>query len=589
MPSCATFHHLLVSFPSSVHRIPGTWKPVFLPPSAPHLFSAAGPNPPPMNYQMVDSIALSLVGAFFVAFLLLQRSGDTNIKRIPTLKYYAWTPAIFNRLLYYPKAACLIYRGYEKYKDTPFRMLTADGALTVLPVKYLDELRNLPPSVISSLDAQYEQNALGDYTNILVNSGLPSATVRKRLTPGLGRIVPWVIDELRYAFDSAIPECEDDWIKVKPHEMFVQLIARATSRVVAGDTLRRNEEWLNTASQYSVNVGITIFLLRPCPTFFRPLVAPFLPSVRQMKQQLRFVKSLFIPMIRERRAAEQAADPAYVKPDDFLQWMMDMAEEGQDQDPELLAHHMLLLMSLAVVHTSSMALCHALYDLILMPEYLDPLREEIRRTLSDGWENATQTSLVAQRRLDSFLRESQRFNPPGELSFHRMIKEPLALSDGLVLPKGTHICFAAGPMSKDASFIRNPDKFDGFRWCPDASDRNALTSPSATIHDSTSENERPHLTKTPATPTPTASSFVSISPVSMHFGFGRQACPGRFFASNTLKAILSRIISEYDFKLEEDQAGKRPANLVVGEHIIPDMSASVLLRKRSIERTIGVA
>ena len=203
-----------------------------------------------------------------------------------------------------------------------------------------------------------------------------------------------------------------------PHEMFVQLIARATSRVVAGDALRRNEQWLNTASSYSVNVGTTSFLLRPIPKCLRPLIAPFLPSTREMKRQLRFVKDLFIPMINQRRAAEATNDPEYVRPDDFLQWMMDMAEDEQDPDPEMLAHHTLLLMSLAVVHTSSMAMCHALYDLLIMPEYLAPLREEIGRTLSDGWEKATKASFDNQRRLDSFLHESQRFSPPGECEYN---------------------------------------------------------------------------------------------------------------------------------------------------------------------------
>lgn len=79
-------------------------------------------------------------------------------------------------------------------------MLTGDGEVVVLPAKYIDELKHLPPSVVSSLDAQYEvwtscsiygfvtyndQNALGDYTNIVISSYLPSQTVRKRLTPGL--------------------------------------------------------------------------------------------------------------------------------------------------------------------------------------------------------------------------------------------------------------------------------------------------------------------------------------------------------------------------------------------------------------------
>lgn len=47
----------------------------------------------------------------------------------------------------------------------------------------------------------------------------------------------------------------------------MHLISRATSRVVAGESLRRNEEWLNTASSYSVNVGLTVILLRPFPKF----------------------------------------------------------------------------------------------------------------------------------------------------------------------------------------------------------------------------------------------------------------------------------------------------------------------------------
>lgn len=81
-------------------------------------------------------------------------------------------------------------------------MLTSDGEVVVLPAKYIDELKHLPPSIVSSLDAQYEvstsssvhvgvhcidssQNALGDYTNIVISSYLPSQTVRKRLTPSL--------------------------------------------------------------------------------------------------------------------------------------------------------------------------------------------------------------------------------------------------------------------------------------------------------------------------------------------------------------------------------------------------------------------
>ncbi|CAP96530.1 Pc21g16330 [Penicillium rubens Wisconsin 54-1255] len=495
-----------------------------------------------------------LIGVLFVVLYLLQRPPASSLRHIPTVKYNAYLPNFINRLIYYPKAASMISEGYQKYKDSPFRLLTGDGEVIVLPVKYQDELRHLPPSKLSSLHAQYE-NALGQYTNIIINTLLPSMTVRKKLTPNL-----------------------DTWIQINPCDLFTRLIALSTSRMMAGDVLRENEEWLNVASNYAVNVGITILLLRPVPKYLRPIVAPFLPTVRKMKKQLRFAKDLFIPMVHERRLAEQVKDPNYTKPDDFLQWMMDLSEEKKEiLDPDTLAHHMLLLVTLAVTHTSTMALCHCLFDLVTRPEYIEPLREEMTRTLPDGWYKATQAAFKDQARLDSFLRESQRFAPPGELNFHRIVKEPITLHDGLVLPVETHVCFAAGPISKDAAFIKNPITFDGFRWCHNPRDRFVLT---------------PELAKTAAVPNgagedmhaekQSGAHFVSITNTNMHFGFGLQACPGRFFAANTLKAILSRIILDYEFKFVKDLDGKRPGNLVVGEHILPSMNTEMLFRKRPI-------
>ncbi|KAJ5906643.1 uncharacterized protein N7473_003559 [Penicillium subrubescens] len=521
-------------------------------------------------------LAVWLSLGVFLALYLLRQKPDARLKQIPIIRYSDFLPDLFNRLIFYPKAKSMIYWAYENFKNDPFRMLTGDGEIVVLPIKYVEELKHLPPSIISSLDAQFE-NALGEYTNIKVNSYLPSNTVRKRLTPSIARITPWIIDELRHSFDSVLPDCEDQWITIKAHEMFVSLISRATSRVLA-HSLRRNEQWLDVASNYSVNVGITILLLRPFPNFLRPFIAPFLPSVRQMKKQLQFAKNLFIPMINERRAAEAANDPGYVKPDDFLQWMMDMAEDEQDLDAEALAHHNLILMSLAVVHTSSIALCQILYDLIARPEYIEPLREETVRTLSSGWNHATKASFDAQKRMDSFLRESQRWGPPGELSMHRIVKTPLTLSDGLHLPKGVHICFPSGPISKDPNFISNPAIFDGFRWCQDPADRDALRSSSTTSNGKT-EKEKKEVTGRLLAPSPTTS-FISISPSNMHFGFGRQACPGRFFAASTIKAIMSRIIMDYEFKFEGDRVGWRPANIGIGEHIFPNTNTRVLFRKR---------
>lgn len=128
--------------------------------------------------------------------------------------------------------------------------------------------------------------------------------------------------------------------------------------------------------------------------------------------------------------------------------------------------------------------------------------------------------------------------------------------------------------------MANPEPFDGFRWSRDASDRNALDhsiAPDAVEKEPSVNEKRYNAALVPSTST----SFVSISPSNMHFGYGRQACPGRFFAANTIKAIMSRLIMEYDFKFDDCQAGRRPVNWMVGEHVLPNTSPVVLIRKRS--------
>lgn len=110
-----------------------------------------------MHFE-VDMAAIwpLIVALLLVVYLLQLAQSNSSLKHIPILKFNRYLPDFVNRLVYYPKAASLIYRGYNQYKYCPFRMLTADGEVVVLPVKYMEELRQLPASVISSLDAQYE-------------------------------------------------------------------------------------------------------------------------------------------------------------------------------------------------------------------------------------------------------------------------------------------------------------------------------------------------------------------------------------------------------------------------------------------------
>lgn len=60
-----------------------------------------------------------------------------------------------------------------------------------------------------------------------------------------------------------------------------------------------------------------------------------------------------------------------------------------------------------------MEMAQAVFDLVAHPEYIEPLRDEVKRVkVSDGntWTKAGIAKLV---KMDSFMKESQRFRPPG--------------------------------------------------------------------------------------------------------------------------------------------------------------------------------
>jgi len=63
------------------------------------------------------------------------------------------------------------------------------------------------------------------------------------------------------------------------------------------------------------------------------------------------------------------------------------------------------------------------------------------------------------------------------------------------------------------------------------------------------------------------------------FGYGKHACPGRFFAANELKAMLCYVVMNYDVKLEGDSK-VRPENMYMGASVSPNPFAKVMFRRR---------
>lgn len=152
------------------------------------------------------------------------------------------------------------------------------------------------------------------------------------------------------------------------------------------------------------------------------------------------------------------------------------------------------------------------------------------------------------------------------MSFNRYLSKPFDFTDGTHLPAGTHICLPAEPIYMDDSIVPGgrAQDFDGFRF----------------------EREPDHSEHQ------NRFQLSTVDSTQLHFGAGRYACPGRFFASAVIKLMFAHILLNYDFKYKPDQKG-RPKNMSADENIFPDPSIMILLRERQnkeadVERMLAV-
>ncbi|KJZ72999.1 hypothetical protein HIM_07571 [Hirsutella minnesotensis 3608] len=419
-----------------------------------------------------------------------------------------------------------------------------DMDLVIIPLKYASELRAVTSDKLDPLTASFDDNA-GNLTNILLGSELHSDAIHRKLTPGLPRIIPVIIDELKFAFDHVLPmpSNPDSWVQVNPYNMVLDLSTRAAARIFVGEPLCRDEIFLQTSASFSRNTFNTIATFRNLGNVIGTVFRPMVSSVTDAHEQLVYVQQLLGSEVERRRASPNENH------EDFLQWCMDLARTEEEAKPEALAHRTLGILSMAVVHTTAMATTHMLFDLTSSPKLLESLRNEQDHLLPQGWSGLDQKSMLEMRQLDSLMRESQRFNPVGEFTFRRVVRKPITLSDGYRLLPGQQIGVPARNINMDDNIIESAEVWDPARW---AHDKQA------------------------------SASFAHSSATNMHFGLGRYACPGRFFAAYMIKAVTSRLLLEYDFKLEGGLEHGRPPNIVSGDKILPNSTANVFFRRRKI-------
>lgn len=238
-------------------------------------------------------------------------------------------------------------------------------------------------------------------------------------------------------------------------------------------------------------------------------------------------------------------------PADMVTWLIQQSN-GREWNTRYQSHSQMML-GLASIHTTSTTLTNLLYDLMSHPEAMKTLREEYEAELAASGGEMTKMSLNRLPKMDSALKESQRMHPVNAISIVRLAMMDIPLSTGSILPKGTHFAVASDAVGKDPTIYPNPEIFDPWRFMK--------------LHEA-AENESDKGQW----------QFVTTSPVSMGFGHGVQACPGRFFASSELKLLLGNILMRYDLRYADRES--RPQNWHSATRITVDPTVRVEFRSR---------
>ncbi|PIL27970.1 cytochrome P450 [Ganoderma sinense ZZ0214-1] len=441
----------------------------------------------------------------------------------------------------------VLEEGYGKYPEQTFKLPALDRWMVVVSGRELvEELRkrgddelSQPEGAQETLQFKYlfEPSVFRDEYHVDV--------VKGRFTRRLPAMLPDVVDEVKAAVKDHIVTRlgDDEWTSVEVMPVMQNIIARVSSRVFVGLPLCRNEEYLRVAVDFTVDV------MKTCVGGIHRrayrIVARFYNMVkRDTERAVAFLR----PIIEERQrgGVELDEDGKPHRQNDLLQFILDKATPKHE--PVFTIVQRLMTVNFAAIHTSSNTITHALTRLAEQPELLTPLRDEIEGSIAaDGW---TPAALANMQKLDSLLRETLRFHGIGLLSMVRKAMKDLTLRDGTRIPRGTLVEVAAYPMHHDSALLERADAFDAFRY--------------ARKHMPAGEGAR--------------LLFTATSPEYVPFGHGRHACPGRYFASSQLKAILAHVILSYDIKLGGD--GVRATDVFVAMGVLPAPQSRVLFRAR---------
>nr|POE75186.1 cytochrome p450 monooxygenase [Quercus suber]POE94733.1 cytochrome p450 monooxygenase [Quercus suber] len=352
--------------------------------------------------------------------------------------------------------------GYDKYSrhGRNFLMQTPWRLMLVVAPKFIPEIVWAPDDKLDN-QPSHDEILQTRYTmrSSLMLDQYYLEVVQKQLTRNLGRSR----DEAKNAFRWRIGQ-PADWKDIGMYDAAFQITTRTANRFFFGATLASDLEFLQLSIDYSSTVFGGAAIIRnfhPLVDYFQFLKHFIVAWRTGIYKQQALARSKLGPVLRSRIAQQQRQEKSTAS--DAIQWVLDITP-SEKRDVDLLVLRLMHL-TIVAVHTSSVSYLDCMNELAARPEIHEELREEIRQVFAkeDGqWRKQTLSKLV---KLDSFMRETVRFNTNGAGQLDRVATSDVTLSDGTLIPRGTYITTPAVAMNEDDAYWDDPAVFDPWRFC----------------------------------------------------------------------------------------------------------------------------
>ncbi|KAJ7250589.1 cytochrome P450 [Mycena rebaudengoi] len=503
------------------------------------------------------------LGTIFLCLVLLNHTtAGPDLAHIPAFGPSGRLTSYLGSYLFLKNACDVVQDEVDKHPAGMFRVPFLDHWEVVLSgTQLINELSKASDDDLSVIDA------VADVLQTEFTMG-PSikydqyhvGVIGSTLTRNLVALFDDVYDEIAISCEEVMAakgqKKADGWVSVPLFDTVIDIIARTGNRLFVGLPLCRNRDYLHLARNWAVDVFIGAFFINFMPWVLKPLRQRIVAMRRQYFKHPG--KDELYKMVRERIELDRDFGTDRLdRPNDAISWLYDVARYKYSSDTvvdEVVQRIMFL--NFSAIHTSTHALTNILYHLAERADmYLDPLRREVEEVTNRlGWTKAALREMI---KIDSFVRESERFNGLSCLIMTRKVVNPagFTFSNGVTLPFGAIVSVANYATHHDDAYYRAAKQFDGFRF--------------SNIREAADGFDTIRY------------QMVHTTPDYITFGHGRHSCPGRFFAANELKAALAHIVLFYDIQLGDNCHGVKPPNHWLSIALIPDKNAHVMFRKRS--------